>query len=41
MRSHRTNRGQAQVARPDVGASLRLEISEERADKRRIEVVET
>jgi len=31
---------QAQVARLDAGASLRLEISEERADKRRIEIVE-
>src|SRR5665647_3621711 len=33
------NGRQAQVARPDAGASLRLEISEERADERRIEIV--
>ncbi len=31
---------QAQVARLDAGASLRLEISKKRADKRRIEIVE-
>ena len=31
---------QTQVARLDAGASLRLEISKERADKRRIEIVE-
>src|SRR5664279_496693 len=34
------NGRQAQVARPDAGASLRLEISEERADERRVEIVE-
>jgi hypothetical protein len=31
--------GQAQVARPDAGGPLRLEISEERADERHIQIV--
>ena len=34
------NGRQAQVARPDAGAPLRLEISQERADERRIQIVE-
>jgi hypothetical protein len=35
-----TNGRQAQVARPDAGAPLRLEINEERADERYIQIVE-
>jgi len=32
--------GQTQVARPDAGAALRLEIVQERADEWRIQIVE-
>ena len=37
----RANGRQAQIARPRAGAALRLKISEERGDKRRIEIVES
>jgi hypothetical protein len=36
----RADGGQAQVAGPDTGTPLRLEISEEAADKRHIEIVD-
>ena len=36
----RANGGQARVTRPDAGAPLGLEISEERADERHIQIVE-
>ncbi len=36
----RANGCQTQVARPDAGTPLRLEISEERADERHVQIVE-
>ena len=44
LERHETKEGadgrQTQVARPDAGAALRLEIGQERADKRRLQIVE-
>jgi len=44
LERHKTNEGadggQAQVARPDAGAALRLEIGQERAYERRTQIIE-